>query len=478
MSGSSRRGQSSFRVRALALGLFILELPILLPLVAGAVITGLTLRLVRSVSAVRGAIRSALGARSRDDQGNVAVARAGADRASRIAAVVAFVVAAVALFAWPLIRSGDLIPAGSRATTTTQKQTVTKPDAKKTTTTTRTTESPGRTSMFDRALGDDEGALLLRLAALGLVTFFAGAFTQRVILANYQVALGPIELPALDSEEVKATVAQVAGGLPDARVAIPAGETLVPQEPPLFADVEEPRARFVALRVELEARLRRLAAARGVDGRRSIRSIVAALKVDGVYDESTANALEKLLDMGDQAVKGAEVAGDVLDAVGSEQTYQLLHSLARLTAIAERRAEAEAVGRQGGNTYVDELMSGAATDEFGRVVVERVATPNDGTVWMPVDEQGEILRAWVDIGSEVPVGTARRPDGTSLVGLAALSSGIVQLPLDDDGKPVVSLAAEVFRGRQILYGGTSAPPPDWTVPLEREAAAPRAATVS
>ncbi len=59
----------------------------------------------------------------------------------------------------------------------------------KTTTTTET----GARSTLERAL-DDGGAGLIKLAAVMLATFVAAAFTQRLLLGDFSLKLGPLEL--------------------------------------------------------------------------------------------------------------------------------------------------------------------------------------------------------------------------------------------------------------------------------------------
>ena len=94
------------------------------------------------------------------------------------------------------------------------------------------------------------------------MVFLSAALTQRVLLADYQLSVGGVEIPALDAAEVTTAVNNVEGGFPSlADIPLPAGAAAGLQAVPLFTDIGDARMQFLAFRVELEARLRRVARA-------------------------------------------------------------------------------------------------------------------------------------------------------------------------------------------------------------------------
>jgi len=109
----------------------------------------------------------------------------------------AILIAGIGVVALGSYRTG-LMPAGPAETTTTTK------DTKETKTTGKGPESTERHEVttalkettFERALGPP-GLLFLRLSLVLLVAFFSGAAVQRVLLGEFSLKVGPIELPPL-----------------------------------------------------------------------------------------------------------------------------------------------------------------------------------------------------------------------------------------------------------------------------------------
>ena len=59
-----------------------------------------------------------------------------------------------------------------------------------------TTTKPASAPWVERALGNS-GLLLLRVGIVVLAAFLAGAVAQRVLLGDYALKVGPVEVPAL-----------------------------------------------------------------------------------------------------------------------------------------------------------------------------------------------------------------------------------------------------------------------------------------
>jgi hypothetical protein len=80
-------------------------------------------------------------------------------------------------------------------TAPTSTKTVTTQVGKRTTSTV-TTRSESSQSLLDRGLAAG-GLLILRLGIVALAAFLAGAVVQRIKLGDFQLKLGPLEVPAL-----------------------------------------------------------------------------------------------------------------------------------------------------------------------------------------------------------------------------------------------------------------------------------------
>jgi hypothetical protein len=130
-----------------------------------------------------------------------------ADNAARATAAVVLVVGLIVIVLPALLHMGDVwrnpfVPSQTEVVEVTMQ-----PDGTKVTKTT-TEEAPR--SFVERALAAG-GLLLLRIGAVVLASFIAGAAVQRAILGRFDMKLGPLELPDLKdtAEETEAALGAV-----------------------------------------------------------------------------------------------------------------------------------------------------------------------------------------------------------------------------------------------------------------------------
>lgn len=87
----------------------------------------------------------------------------------------------------------------TKTTTTTEQQAPTPAQPAKT----ETTIEKGERTFLERVLGDG-GLVALQLGALLLAAFLAAALLQRILLGQYAITIGSLELPAVATAEVTA----------------------------------------------------------------------------------------------------------------------------------------------------------------------------------------------------------------------------------------------------------------------------------
>lgn len=192
------------------------------------------------------------------------------------------------------------------------------------------------TSGFGRLLAAPGSQLLLSVGFVLLAAFLVGAFAQRVLLGEYALSVGPIEIPALapiSAAEATSAVAKITQS-PTLQVAfrrVP-GQVSAARHPQ-FESIEDPRLKFLSIRTELEDRLRDLAQAVGIDRDVRLNRLVDRLRLEQLFDDGAAAGLKQLLEIGGRVAQGAEVADDVVTSIEGEAA-RLLYALAEL---ADRR---------------------------------------------------------------------------------------------------------------------------------------------
>lgn len=167
-------------------------------------------------------------------------------------------------------------------------------------------------SVLERSLSP-ASLLLLRFAAVVLVAFLAAAAVQRVLLGQYQLKVGQLEIPVVTRAKVEAAVKKLGRSYrvrATAEAAAPAPE---------FVWVREPRAKFLAFYVELQHRIRRLAVRGGLDGDRPASLLLADLNAHGVLSAAEVAGLLALLRFGEAVADGAAVDDDALQWLDSEE---------------------------------------------------------------------------------------------------------------------------------------------------------------
>jgi len=113
------------------------------------------------------------------------------------------------------------------------------------------------------------------------------------------------ELPGgfkIEFQDVRDAVEKVTRGAP-------APKAFVPNQQVTSTEVAaaDPNLSLVALRIEIEKRLRELARRNGMDERRSLKSILRELHDRKVLEPSIVSGLRDLITAGDQAAHGASV---------------------------------------------------------------------------------------------------------------------------------------------------------------------------
>lgn len=256
-------------------------------------------------------------------------ARSRANIIAGLAAVVAVIgAAAVVCFA----ERPDFRDASTTITETTEV--VEGGDAPGTTTTTsRETETAASdSSALGRLFGAPGAGVLLTVGLVVLAAFLVGAFVQRVMLGAYGLTLGPItipDIPAVKPDEAAAAVGKITGSPELVQLFRTSPGRVIGQPHPLFHSIEDPRLQFLSIRTELEARLRDLASASGIDRDVALSKLLARLQAAQTIDAKAREGLQQLLDLGDRAAAGAAVSREVLTSI-AEEASRILNVLGEM----------------------------------------------------------------------------------------------------------------------------------------------------
>lgn len=165
----------------------------------------------------------------------------------------------------------------------------------------------------------------LRLGAIILAAFVAAAIVQRVLRGRYEFKLGFLDVPAITEDDV----AQAGNKIVDEIGA--SEEAAAPPEPPIAQG--DPGLQLVALRIEIEKKVRRLLTDRGIDASRlSLNQMIRELELREVISAVVATALSDLVATANLAAHGAIVT----EGAGRWATTQGPSVLAALDALIDR----------------------------------------------------------------------------------------------------------------------------------------------
>ncbi len=184
-----------------------------------------------------------------------------------------------------------------------------------TTTTETTTEtSSAEPGLLDRLVTPPVW-FLLELGVALLAAFVTAGVTQRVLLGRYGFTFGPLSLQEISGQTVASvgetairglqTAVASSPGVDGAPKAAETGSTAM-----LPTSSMDPNLALVALRIEIERRLTSLAGTADIAGppRNSTRRMIDLLTRQGVLPYPVAEALLRLVDLGNRAAHGVEVA--------------------------------------------------------------------------------------------------------------------------------------------------------------------------
>lgn len=145
-------------------------------------------------------------------------------------------------------------------------------------------------------------AITLGLLALAVLPWLRG------ILKGVKLP-GGLEITLADAEKA---AEKINGAARLMQVSASAEESLQPQQVPAIPSSFDPNLALVALRIEIERRLRALAAKNGLgSGERSLSRLVAQLEREGVLRSATAEGILTMVQYGNEAAHGAKVDPNV-----------------------------------------------------------------------------------------------------------------------------------------------------------------------
>jgi hypothetical protein len=182
--------------------------------------------------------------------------------------------------------------------------------------------------------------LILELAVALLAAFVAGAVAQRVLLGRYGFSLGPLSIPEISGSSVADKGEQAIREIQEITVALSsaafAGVSPEGVEAAsLPTSTGDPNLALVALRIELERRLSRLAASADIapPPRNTLRRMIDLLTRAEVLTYPLAESLLGLVQLGNQAAHGGTVAPEA----GEWAQREGPRLLAALDALADAR---------------------------------------------------------------------------------------------------------------------------------------------
>jgi hypothetical protein len=258
------------------------------------------------------------------------VDRASADNAARRVATILGAITFLLLL-WPTDAGEN--DGGVERTTTHSVERKEGPNGTQTVTkeSTQETDPSDGGNVFTEALDSPGGALVIKAGVATLVAFLGGAAVQRILLGEFAIKVGFVELAEVKRQDAEKAQSDVIKGFPDLEVEI---EGIAPAtEPfPVYMSVQDPHLKFITVRAELEDRLKTLASAHDLDSTRPIGEVIDSLTQAEVFHDRAAKGFKELIGMGDQAARGATVSQDTADWVRDEAWSMLVG----LNTLAER----------------------------------------------------------------------------------------------------------------------------------------------
>jgi hypothetical protein len=241
--------------------------------------------------------------------------------ASRIAAAVAALALVVGLvvLGW---EAASPQPGDAKTTHTESSETKVTAASTEKTDRNETVTADRDTDLLERAVGS-RGLWVLRFLLVLAAAFLTGAAVQRILLGRYGVKLGPLEVPEIVTEHDVAIFgrlaelgirASVAALPPYARVAAPDGR--LPADYILYLD--DATTLVIAFRVEVERRVRDLAAVEGVAVARPITVIIRSLNEAQALNADADRGLIGIIHIGTQAARCARVEEGVLNWIKNQ----------------------------------------------------------------------------------------------------------------------------------------------------------------
>lgn len=187
--------------------------------------------------------------------------------------------------------------------TETATKTVTSPSLR----TTETVTADDEDGTWDALL--TPGSLLLMRAAFAvLIAFLVAAAVQRMLLGEFAVKLGQLDIPVITRTAVEAAAAKLGKGFLKATSTLESPLAQVPL--PEFVWARDTRLRFIAFYIELQQAIRHLAERVGLDYDRAPAALVEALQERGVITSAQAVGYLELLRYGNAVTLGAPVDKD------------------------------------------------------------------------------------------------------------------------------------------------------------------------
>ena len=170
-------------------------------------------------------------------------------------------------------------------------------------------------SFWQGVIGHRTPLVLLIAIVLFLAFLFAGA-VQRVLLGNYGLSIGPLTIPEITAEEVRAAADATLAGVPPEAEAPPGGST----SEALWETVTDPNLALAGWRIEVERELRRIGEEYHTppSQNRSAGRMLASLSELGAIDPEVARGLRELIDLANRGVHGATVDQSVIDVLRDE----------------------------------------------------------------------------------------------------------------------------------------------------------------
>jgi hypothetical protein len=173
-----------------------------------------------------------------------------------------------------------------------------------------TTTADINRSAWERAL-DPDGWLFLRLLLVVLAAFLVGAATQRILLGEYAIKIGPLELGEIGLKDVISTGRTAQQGLEESIKR--AGGQVAPARAAAIdlPPSESPALQLVRLGNEITTSLRAVGDAFGIPRNVGVPGLVNELARREFFTDDAKSGLLDIIRLAQQAEQGAQVSNDV-----------------------------------------------------------------------------------------------------------------------------------------------------------------------